>query len=93
MIRSENALSTGGFSGKSMNRETSGSLASQSDALKRYVQERLNADSKEQYGDPQTEQGATTIVIAPAVRLDRNYGEYSHFITTPNQEPSDQDRT
>lgn len=87
----ENALSTDGFSGKSMNRETSGSLASQSDALKRYVQERLNADSKEQYGDPQTEQGATTIVIAPAVRLDRNYGEYSHFITTPNQEPSDQD--
>ena len=42
----ENALSTDGFSGKSMNRETSGSLASQSDALKRYVQEWLNADSK-----------------------------------------------
>ncbi len=35
--------------------------------------------------------GQRTIVIAPAVRLDRNYGEYSHFITTPNQEPSDQD--
>ena len=46
----ENALSTDGFSGKSMNSETSGSLASQSDALRRYVQERLNADSKEQYG-------------------------------------------
>lgn len=85
------SLKNNGIDDDDIQRTTSSDLDKQSDAISSYVSKRTADTSAELSATQKAENSATTLIVAPAVSLDKTYGEYSHFITVSSQESSKQD--